>query len=35
MIHYSLIVSISTPDQMIDIYTPVANQIGIVVPVVI
>lgn len=32
-IHYSLIVSISTPDQTVDIYTPVANQIGI--PIVV
>jgi hypothetical protein len=32
-VHYSLIVSISTPDQTVDIYTPVANQIGIGVEV--
>jgi Subtilase family len=30
---YSLIVTLSTPDQTVDIYTPVANQIGIAVPV--
>ncbi|MEA2961740.1 MAG: hypothetical protein QOI46_1838, partial [Alphaproteobacteria bacterium] len=32
-VHYSLIVTISTPDQTVDIYTPVANQIGIAVPI--
>jgi Subtilase family len=32
-VNYSLIVTISTPDQTVDIYTPVANQIGIEVPV--
>jgi Subtilase family len=31
--HYTLIVSISTPDQNVDIYTPVAIQVGIDVPV--
>lgn len=31
--HYSLIVSISTPDENVDIYTPVAVQIGIETPV--
>ncbi len=30
---YALIVSITTPEQGIDIYTPVANQIGVAVPV--
>lgn len=30
---YSLIVSISTPEEKVDIYTPVANQIGITIPV--
>jgi hypothetical protein len=35
IVHYSLIVSISTPDQAIDIYTPVANQIGAPVSVII
>jgi hypothetical protein len=34
-VHYSLIVSISTPSQNVDIYTPVANQIGIPVSIVI
>ena len=29
---YSLIVSISTPAEDIDIYTPVANKVGITVP---
>jgi len=33
IVRYTLVVSISTPDQLVDIYTPVANQIGI--PVVI
>jgi hypothetical protein len=33
--HYSLIVSISTPDQDVDIYTPVANQIGIPVEIIV
>jgi hypothetical protein len=32
-VRYSLIVSIETPESDVDIYTPVANQIG--VPVVI
>jgi hypothetical protein len=27
--HYSLIVTISTPESSVDIYTPVANQIGV------
>ncbi len=30
---YSLVVSLHTPEQDIDIYTPVATQVGIVVPV--
>ncbi|MCA9398519.1 MAG: S8 family peptidase [Candidatus Omnitrophica bacterium] len=30
---YSLVVSITTPEEEIDIYTPVANQIGIMTPV--
>jgi hypothetical protein len=30
---YSLIVSIQTPTQDVDIYTPVAVQIGIPVPI--
>jgi len=34
-VNYSLIVSISTPDQAIDIYTPVANQIGVPVSVIV
>jgi hypothetical protein len=29
VVHYSLIVTISTPSEIVDIYTPVANQIGI------
>jgi hypothetical protein len=32
---YSLIVSIHTPEETVDIYTPVANQVGIAVPVTI
>ena len=32
---YALIVSISTPDQDVDIYTPIANQIGIPVEVIV
>jgi subtilase family protein len=31
-VHYSLIVTISTPSEAIDIYTPVANKIGIEIP---
>jgi len=34
-VRYSLIVSISTPDQNIDIYTSVANQIGVQVDIVL
>lgn len=30
-IHYSLIISISVPEVEVDIYTPVANQVGITV----
>lgn len=30
---YSLIVSISTPEQEVDIYTPVAQQVGIIMPI--
>lgn len=30
---YSLVVSIETPDQQTDIYTPVAQQVGLAVPV--
>jgi hypothetical protein len=30
---YSLIVSISTPDQEVDVYTPVAIKLGVPVPV--
>ena len=30
---YSLVVTISTPEERIDLYTPVANQIGIAVPI--
>ena len=33
--YYALIVSISTPDQDVDIYTPIANQIGIPVEVIV
>ena len=32
---YSLIVSVHTPDQKVDIYSPVAVQVGIATPVVI
>jgi hypothetical protein len=32
-VHYSLIVTISTPSEAVDIYTPVANQIGIEIPI--
>ena len=30
---YSLVVSLHTPEEDVDIYTPVATQIGIVTPV--
>jgi len=33
VVQYSLIVTISTPSETVDIYTPVANQIGIDIPV--
>jgi uncharacterized metal-binding protein YceD (DUF177 family) len=29
------VVSITTPEEEIDIYTPVANQVGIAIPVAI
>jgi hypothetical protein len=32
---YALVVSISTPEERVDIYTPVANQVGITVPVAV
>jgi len=32
---YALVVSISTPEENVDIYTPVANQVGIAVPITI
>jgi subtilase family protein len=32
-VQYSLIVTISTPSEVVDIYTPVANQIGIEIPI--
>ncbi|MEM7125688.1 MAG: S8 family peptidase [Chloroflexota bacterium] len=32
---YSLIVSITTPEEAVDLYTPVATQIGLTVPVTI
>lgn len=32
---YSLIVSISTPEESIDIYTPVAIQVGLTVPITV
>ena len=31
--HYSLVVSLATPEVETDIYTPVANEIGINIPV--
>jgi hypothetical protein len=34
-VNYSLIVSISTPDQNVDIYTPVAVQIGVPVEILV
>ena len=30
---YALVVSITTPEEKVDIYTPVANKIGITVPI--
>lgn len=35
MTRYSLIVSITTPEQEVDIYTPVAQQVGVIVPIVV
>jgi len=32
---YALVVSITTPEEHVDVYTPVANQVGITVPVAI
>lgn len=32
---YSLIVSITTPEQDVDIYTPVAQQVGIIIPITV
>jgi len=32
---YALVVSISTPEENIDVYTPVASQVGITVPITI
>ena len=32
---YSFVVSISTPEEQVNIYTPVANQIGITIPVAV
>ena len=32
---YSLVVSITSPEEQIDIYTPVANQVGITVPIAV
>jgi hypothetical protein len=32
---YSFVVSISTPEEQVDIYTPVANQVGIAIPVAV
>ncbi|MCD4784886.1 MAG: S8 family peptidase [Candidatus Eremiobacteraeota bacterium] len=32
---YSLIVTIRTPEQKVDIYTPVAQEVGVIVPVAI
>jgi hypothetical protein len=34
-VHYSLIVSLSTPDENIDIYTPIANLIGVPVEIIV
>ena len=30
---YAFVISISTPEEQVDIYTPVANQVGITVPI--
>jgi hypothetical protein len=35
MTRYSLVVSITTPEQEVDIYTPVAQQVGISIPLTI
>ena len=35
MTRYSLIVSINTPEQEVDIYTPVAQQVGISIPLTV
>ena len=32
---YAFVVSISTPEEQVDIYTPVATQVGITVPIVV
>jgi hypothetical protein len=32
---YSLVVSIFTPEEKVDIYTPVANQVGITIPIAV
>lgn len=32
---YSFVVSIFTPEEQVDIYTPVANQVGIAIPVAV
>ncbi|MBU3947242.1 MAG: S8 family peptidase [Proteobacteria bacterium] len=32
---YSFVVTISTPEEKVDIYTPVANQVGITVPITV
>jgi len=34
-VRYALIVSITTPEEAIDLYTPVAHQVGITIPVVV
>ncbi len=30
---YTLVASITTPEESVDVYTPVANQVGIAVPI--
>ncbi len=32
---YAFVVSISTPEEEVDVYTPVANQVGITVPIAV
>jgi hypothetical protein len=32
-VRYSLVVSLSTPETNVDLYTPIINQIGTVIPV--